>query len=572
MTSRVTPSPAEARLRRRAKRTAREAAHAGLVRTLGYGHRAAQCGEWLAAGPRDTDTSEPAEPWHVELHRHLETSEVFIGNTITCAMAWLCPICAVPTFTHLGQCIATAVARSRAAGEDQGFLTVTVPHGLEDELADVLGLVDQLRYLLVRGRLYRHLRDRWGLVSWCDVGEHPRSWASGWHPHAHLVLFFDHPLADHEWDDLEAWLGGEMADHVNAWLPAPTAAKPVRSPLVPTLDPVAERARRRRVARHATTDPAPDDMPRWRLVDDARPPGSPGRRWHRRADPARVAALQPVRCGADGTSDVAGYLTKIGFEVTAGAGKDSRSGESLDIFGMLARLDELGRVGSLGPDDHDERTVLAASVKEYASVMAGRHVLRCARNWWDRYLPDVRTRSVQATCKNGRQLEVIDRARLVAAVEALAAVLGGAPPVALDAATLLSDDPDAPAEPDDVDTADTSAVDAPPDADTGPEVAVVVSELVATIEGSIWLDLLRLLRDGAVPGVLLEVVQASRLPPRAAVVELVERHGPVRALLWLAALFRAPPPVWIDADGVHHLSDEPRPGWQPVTAPPARAA
>jgi hypothetical protein len=120
------------------------------------------------------------------------------------------------------------VAEARAEGVQGGglaMLTLTMRHYARHELRD---LVRQQREAWKRslgqnaGRAWRRAKREYGVVGFVRAWECTHGEANGWHPHWHVLVFFERPLTAEEGAALEeviyeAW--SAALEHVGAYLP-----------------------------------------------------------------------------------------------------------------------------------------------------------------------------------------------------------------------------------------------------------------------------------------------------------------------------------------------------------------
>lgn len=111
----------------------------------------------------------------------------------SCGSVWSCPACAVKIRQARAVELEEAIRRWLAQGGGIEFVTLTVPHGQRDALADTFGLVmDGWRMGILGGRRFRDDRKAWGIAAWVRTVEVTLG-ANGWHPHVHALLFTAKP-------------------------------------------------------------------------------------------------------------------------------------------------------------------------------------------------------------------------------------------------------------------------------------------------------------------------------------------------------------------------------------------
>ena len=132
-----------------------------------------------------------------------------------CGSVWECPSCGLRIHAQRAEELKLAV---EAWGPDGvAMLSLTVRHGLGDDLKIVRrGLSDGYRQL-TRGAPWKRFRARYGLrhqVRGVDIthGRH------GWHPHLHVLFFLEDKLNAEELDAASEWLQARWAKVVRASL------------------------------------------------------------------------------------------------------------------------------------------------------------------------------------------------------------------------------------------------------------------------------------------------------------------------------------------------------------------
>ncbi len=104
-----------------------------------------------------------------------------------CGDYWRCPSCAVTLGVRRSAQVSSAASQHIASGGSLALLTLTIPHSRDDALSLLLGrLVQSWRVL---GKVWRRVLPSSfaGYVRSLEVTHG----VSGWHPHYHVLLFFD---------------------------------------------------------------------------------------------------------------------------------------------------------------------------------------------------------------------------------------------------------------------------------------------------------------------------------------------------------------------------------------------
>lgn len=175
----VIRSPAE-------KRVLRYERKAAAVAVLGKRHRVAAC----HANPiKNAATVEVWAKQGVALPGHFQGLQ-------TCALPWLCAVCAPKIAERRSAEIESAMTVCKAQGGQVLMPTFTVPHGRKDPLADTLDLIKKALRSMAMSRRYKQLQDRLGVVGRIIATEITHGEANGWHPHFHELWFFDRAGVD----------------------------------------------------------------------------------------------------------------------------------------------------------------------------------------------------------------------------------------------------------------------------------------------------------------------------------------------------------------------------------------
>lgn len=168
----------ESRRDRRQLRAERWALKSVANRLLPKGHRTTKCHRW-----RLPDRE-------IDVLRGGEQNRAFFQGLQVCASVWCCPVCASKISERRRVELAAAIATAQAMGWRVYLLTLTVPHGLGDDVAVMLDQMMKAWAKLNQGKAGEKLRARLGLNGTVRALEVTHG-ANGWHPHFHALLFLD---------------------------------------------------------------------------------------------------------------------------------------------------------------------------------------------------------------------------------------------------------------------------------------------------------------------------------------------------------------------------------------------
>lgn len=111
-----------------------------------------------------------------------------------CGSIWACPVCAGVIRATRAEEIERAAVQHAAAGGGLVFVTLTMRHGISDELATTLDAALDGWRRMIRGKAWNKFKDAWGINGYVRAVEITYGDSNGWHPHVHALLFTDEPL------------------------------------------------------------------------------------------------------------------------------------------------------------------------------------------------------------------------------------------------------------------------------------------------------------------------------------------------------------------------------------------
>jgi hypothetical protein len=115
-------------------------------------------------------------------------NKAFYGGLQTCGSVWGCPICAAKISERRRTQLQQAIQRAKELGLQVMLLTLTIPHGMGDDVGTITdGLIDSWDSIK-RNRAGRAIRDQIELVGTVRAMEVTHG-QNGFHPHLHILLF-----------------------------------------------------------------------------------------------------------------------------------------------------------------------------------------------------------------------------------------------------------------------------------------------------------------------------------------------------------------------------------------------
>lgn len=119
-----------------------------------------------------------------------------------CGGVWTCPECASRITEERAADLIAGVKAWRAAGGIVAFMTLTIPHGRHDLLAELHDAMKKALTKLQKHRSYSDAKRDVGIIGQVRASEVTWGSVNGWHPHIHQLLFIEgNPSAE----ELEAF-------------------------------------------------------------------------------------------------------------------------------------------------------------------------------------------------------------------------------------------------------------------------------------------------------------------------------------------------------------------------------
>ncbi|MNX75757.1 Replication protein [compost metagenome] len=138
----------------------------------------------------------------VELKENVQTKCVSFGGLQTCQLTKVCPSCSKrEAFLE-----ALEVREALRACMDRGgsilLVTLTIPHEVGETLVDLLTLINSVQKTFRARKAFKNLKTNGLLFGDIRKLEVVYSARSGWHPHFHLLLYFNRRLSQSAVEDL----------------------------------------------------------------------------------------------------------------------------------------------------------------------------------------------------------------------------------------------------------------------------------------------------------------------------------------------------------------------------------
>ena len=133
---------------------------------------------------------------------YVDAGSASYGGIITCGSVWACPVCSAKIRQARAEVVEDRAKRWLRDGRGLLFVTLTMPHTMRDDLGALLdSMTAGWRYV----RQHRRFRDAGrevGYVGPLRATEITHGY-NGWHPHLHMLLWFERPLTQDEAEAFE---------------------------------------------------------------------------------------------------------------------------------------------------------------------------------------------------------------------------------------------------------------------------------------------------------------------------------------------------------------------------------
>lgn len=110
-------------------------------------------------------------------------------NLFRCDSVWVCPVCAQRILAQRGKEIEKAIDKQLDNGHSVFMLTLTHSHTKDDELKDKLKRMGKALSRFFGDRAVQYVFNQFGMQGHIKALEFTHSFANGWHPHNHILMF-----------------------------------------------------------------------------------------------------------------------------------------------------------------------------------------------------------------------------------------------------------------------------------------------------------------------------------------------------------------------------------------------
>lgn len=142
----------------------------------------------------------------------------YFGGVMHCGSVWACEHCSSIIKAKKAEEVKEATDRWSSLGGSFAFLTLTIPHGIEDSLEDLKTALLKGWAWATSGKRWRRIKAEYGIEHFIRSIEVRFSWATGWHIHMHILLFLGWEQSDGDIASMRAELFASWSDAVKRFL------------------------------------------------------------------------------------------------------------------------------------------------------------------------------------------------------------------------------------------------------------------------------------------------------------------------------------------------------------------
>ena len=126
----------------------------------------------------------------IEVHKGQTHGKAFYHGLMACGSVWTCPVCAAKIAERRRVELQQALEAAKDKRWAVHFVTLTVPHGIGDDLHEILGKLSTALKKLSGNAPFKKAKARTGLQIYGYIRAQEVTYgANGWHPHFHLLVF-----------------------------------------------------------------------------------------------------------------------------------------------------------------------------------------------------------------------------------------------------------------------------------------------------------------------------------------------------------------------------------------------
>ena len=126
----------------------------------------------------------------IEIHKGASNGKAFYHGLMACGSVWTCPVCAAKIAERRRLELKQAIDAAKVKGFGVHFVTLTVPHGVGDDLHQLLANLSASLKRLSQDQHFRRIKKRLGIhIEGFIRAQEVTYGQNGWHPHFHMIVF-----------------------------------------------------------------------------------------------------------------------------------------------------------------------------------------------------------------------------------------------------------------------------------------------------------------------------------------------------------------------------------------------
>lgn len=126
----------------------------------------------------------------IEIHKGASNGKAFYHGLMACGSVWTCPVCAAKIAERRRLELKQAIDVAKVKGFGVHFVTLTVPHGVGDDIHQLLANLSASLKRLSQDQHFRRIKKRLGIhIEGFIRAQEVTYGQNGWHPHFHMIVF-----------------------------------------------------------------------------------------------------------------------------------------------------------------------------------------------------------------------------------------------------------------------------------------------------------------------------------------------------------------------------------------------
>ena len=126
----------------------------------------------------------------IEIHKGQTHGKAFYHGLMACGSVWTCPVCAAKIAERRRLELKQAIEAAKVKGFGVYFVTLTIPHGVGDDLHQLLANLSASIKRMSQDQHFRRIKKRLGIEIEGFIRAQEVTYGdNGWHPHFHMIVF-----------------------------------------------------------------------------------------------------------------------------------------------------------------------------------------------------------------------------------------------------------------------------------------------------------------------------------------------------------------------------------------------